>query len=165
VSSRRFYLAAYFLIFCSILFTLSFPLVSGNPVVQSIAQGDQAYNQRFDIEADEPMGFLKAYKPYIERAIGYYALSIQDPSSLSIQSQAYVYNRLAQLNYELAKVLILEAGGRRKAFLELGGQSRSRASMAGAGKVLSIRISTDRTQRPFYNALAKCERSRYRGTS
>jgi len=112
VRSRYFYLAVSCLTFCSILLTLPFavPLVSGNPATQSIAQGDQAYNQRFDIETDKPMEFLKAYKPHIERAIGYYAISIQDPSTLSIQSQAYVYNRLAQLNYELAKVLILEEG-------------------------------------------------------
>ncbi|MFQ6090158.1 MAG: TRAP transporter TatT component family protein [Candidatus Bipolaricaulia bacterium] len=73
-----------------------------------IAQGDQAYNQRFSIPADQPMEFLRAYRPHMERAIGYYETAIRDPGSLSVQSQAHVYNRLAQLNYELAKVLILE---------------------------------------------------------
>jgi tetratricopeptide (TPR) repeat protein len=110
VRKLGFYLAVSLLISSSVLLILPFvvPVVNGNE--DPIAQGDRAYNQRFAIEADEPMEFLKAYKPHIEGAIGYYEISIQDPSLLSAQSQAYVYNRLAQLNYELAKVLILEEG-------------------------------------------------------
>jgi tetratricopeptide (TPR) repeat protein len=73
-----------------------------------ILRGDGVYDERFRIEAAEPMAFLTAYKPYIEEAIGFYALAVEDPILLLVQSQSYVYNRLAQLHYELAKVLILE---------------------------------------------------------
>ena len=104
------FLVAFFLVTVLILSVLgtsaaNAPSLAG---VQAIALGDQAYNQRFLIEADAPMAYLCAYKPYIERAIEHYALAVQDPIGLAIQSQSYVYNRLAQLHYEHAKVLILE---------------------------------------------------------
>ena len=75
--------------------------------VEAIARGDQAYGQRFHIEAGVPAAYFEAYRPYIVEAIEDYALAIQDPAVLSIQSQSYVYNRLVQLHYELAKVMIL----------------------------------------------------------
>ena len=74
---------------------------------EAIARGDQAYDQRFHIEAEVSTAYFEAYRPHIEKAIEDYALAIQDPGLLSIQSRSYVYNRLAQLHYELAKVMIL----------------------------------------------------------
>lgn len=77
-------------------------------VTQAIQRGDRAYNQRFQIEADNPEAFFSAYNPYMEEAITHYAMSLQGLDALPIQSQSYVYNRLAQLHYERAKVLILK---------------------------------------------------------
>lgn len=96
-----------------------------------LAQGDQAYNQRFAIQAADPMEFLRSYKPHIKNAISYYEIAIEDRAAQSVQSQAHVYNRLAQLHYELAKVMILEeaqekeitdllAGGKEYGFKSFG---------------------------------------------
>jgi tetratricopeptide (TPR) repeat protein len=79
-----------------------------NSITQAVRRGDHAYNQRFEIEADDAMTFLVAYKPSIEEAIIQYAMAVPNLASFSIQSQSYVYNRLAQLHYELAKILILQ---------------------------------------------------------
>ena len=79
--------------------------------VEAIAQGDQAYAQRFHIEAEAPAAYFEAYRPHIQKAIEDYALAIQDPAVLSIQSQSYVYNRLAQLHYELALVWTADCWG------------------------------------------------------
>ena len=80
----------------------------GDSVVQAIQRGDRAYNQRFQIEADSAEAFFAAYKPRMEEAIVQYAMSVQDLDTLPIQSRSHVYNRLAQLHYELAKLLILQ---------------------------------------------------------
>jgi len=78
---------------------------------EAIAQGDQAYTQRFRIAAETPLAYFEAYRPFVEAAIAGYALAIQDPAALSLQSRSYVYNRLAQLHYELAKVMIVGQEG------------------------------------------------------
>ncbi len=100
--------AAAFLLICG-LYLIWASL--GPPTLGSddpIAQGDRAYNQRFAIQAADPMEFLRYYKPHIKNAISYYEIAIEDRAAQSVQSQAHVYNRLAQLHYELAKVMILE---------------------------------------------------------
>jgi len=76
-------------------------------LVEAIVRGNQAYDRRFYIEAEVPSAYFEAYRPHIEKAIEDYALAIQDATVLLIQSQSYVYNRLTQLHYELAKVMIL----------------------------------------------------------
>ncbi len=106
----------------SLSMAVGLALIAGSPVaratnltsVEAIARGDQAYGQRFHIEAEAPTAYFEAYRPHIEKAIEDYALAIQDPAVLSIQSQSYVYNRLAQLHYELAKVMILRQEDQRK---------------------------------------------------
>ena len=79
-----------------------------DPVTQAIHRGDRAYNQRFQIEEGSAEAFFAAYKVHMEEAIAQYAMAVQGLDTLPIQSRSYVYNRLAQLHYELAKLLILQ---------------------------------------------------------
>jgi len=79
---------------------------TGLSSAEAIARADQAYAQRFRIEAEAPSTYFETYRPFIERAIEDYALAVREPGGLSIQSQSHVYNRLSQLHYELAKVMI-----------------------------------------------------------
>jgi tetratricopeptide (TPR) repeat protein len=100
----------FFLVICAVFWAgSSWPACGDDdPVTQAIQRGDRAYHQRFQIEADSPEAFFSSYKPYMEEAVAQYAMAVQGLESLSVQSQSYVYNRLTQLHYELAKILIVQ---------------------------------------------------------
>lgn len=71
-----------------------------------IQKADQAYNRRFDLPAGGDFrAALKEYEPWLKAAIDYYEQAWQFRAALSVQSQAHVANRLAQLKYELTTYL------------------------------------------------------------
>jgi len=91
------------------IFLLSTLLLSVGALAEDatefIQKGDEAYGQRFNISANSPEEFFAAYRPYMQQALVFYEKAIPLMASLAVQSQAHVYNRLAQLNYELSKLL------------------------------------------------------------
>lgn len=77
---------------------------SAPDVASLIQQGDQAFDQRFSLSANQPDEFFAAYLPFLRQAIDAYQQAVPLLSPLPVQSQAHVYNRLAQLDYELSKI-------------------------------------------------------------
>jgi tetratricopeptide (TPR) repeat protein len=70
-----------------------------------IQQGDQAFDKRFNITANQPDDFFTAYLPFLRQAIDAYQQAVPLLGNLPVQSQAHIYNRLSQLDYELSKLL------------------------------------------------------------
>lgn len=78
---------------------------SAPDVTGLIQQGDQAFDRRFSIAATQPEDFFAAYLPFLRQALDAYQQAVPLLAALPAQSQAHVYNRLAQLNYESSKLL------------------------------------------------------------
>ena len=76
-------------------------------LASTMEMADQEYDQRFLMKSDEPLQFLADYRSHIQAAIELYEESSTGLSSLPVQSASHVLNRLSQLNYEFAKILIL----------------------------------------------------------
>lgn len=74
-------------------------------VINLIQQADQAFDQRFNLAASKPEDFFTAYRPFMQQAIDAYGQAVPLLGGLSVQSQAHVYDRLAQLDYELSQLL------------------------------------------------------------
>lgn len=83
--------------------------VSAPDLAGLIHQGDQAYAQRFSIAADKPEEFFTAYLPLLRQGIQAYQQAVPLLGTLPVQSQAHVYDRLAQLDNELSKLLTKQA--------------------------------------------------------
>ena len=65
-------------------------------------QADSAYQQRFALkDTGDFILELDQYRPFLEEAMAFYEKAWDLRETLSIQSQAYIADRLAQLSYEL----------------------------------------------------------------